>query len=69
ISIVRNESNKPRKVKEVIEFVKKSGGIEYAKQTMNKFHQEAIELLSSLPTSTYKGSLKQLVQFTIERNV
>lgn len=68
ISIIRNESGKPRKVKEVIEFVKKSGGIEYAQQMMNKYHQEAIQLLDSLPASTYKNSLQQLVQFTIERN-
>jgi octaprenyl-diphosphate synthase len=68
INIVRNESGKPKKVKEVIEFVKKSGGIEYAKQTMNQFHQEAIKLLSSFPASPYKTSLEQLVQFTIERN-
>ena len=68
IGIIRNESGKPKKVKEVIEFVKKSGGIEYAQQTMNKFHEEAIQLLSALPASTYKSSLQQLVQFTIERN-
>jgi octaprenyl-diphosphate synthase len=68
ISIVKNESQKPKKVKEVIEFVKKSGGIEYANQTMNKFHQEAMEQLSTLPESQYKTSLLQLVQFTIDRN-
>ena len=68
ISIIRNESGKPKKVKEVIEFVKKSGGIEYAQQTMNKFHEEAIQLLNGLPASNYKNSLQQLVQFTIERN-
>lgn len=68
IGIVKNESEKPKKVKEVIEFVKKSGGIEYANQTMNKYHQEAIELLASLPESPYKTSLHQLVQFTIDRS-
>lgn len=68
ISIVKNESQKPKKVKEVIEFVKKSGGIEYAHQTMNKYYDEAMLLLQSLPESVYKNSLRQLVQFTIERN-
>jgi octaprenyl-diphosphate synthase len=68
ISIVRNESNKPRKVKEVIDFVKKSGGIEYANQAMNRFLQEALHILVGFPDSTYKRSLIQLVQFTIERN-
>lgn len=68
IRIVKNESGKPKKVKEVIEFVKKSGGIEYANQTMRRFHEEAIQLLATLPDSSYKTSLQQLVQFTIDRS-
>jgi octaprenyl-diphosphate synthase len=68
INIVKNESDKPRKVKEVIEFVKRSGGIEYAVSAMNRFHEEAMVLLKDFPDTTYKRSLIQLVQFTIERN-
>lgn len=68
ISIVRNESDKPKKVKEVIEYVKASGGIEYALKSMNKFHQEALTILQDLPDSPYKNSLQQLVQFTIDRS-
>jgi octaprenyl-diphosphate synthase len=68
ISIVKNESDKPKKVKEVIEFVKKSGGLEYAITAMNRYHQEAMTLLNDFPDTVYKKSLIQLVQFTIERN-
>jgi octaprenyl-diphosphate synthase len=68
MSIVKNESEKPKKVKEVIEFVKKSGGIEYANETKSRYHEEAMTLLKNLPDSDYKNSLRQLVQFTIERN-
>jgi octaprenyl-diphosphate synthase len=68
MSIVKNESEKPKKVKEVIEFVKKSGGSEYANETMSRYHEEAMTLLKNLPDSDYKNSLRQLVQFTIERN-
>ncbi|MBL7856149.1 MAG: polyprenyl synthetase family protein [Cyclobacteriaceae bacterium] len=68
ISIIKNESDKPRKVKEVIEYVKQSGGIEYASKAMNKFHSDAIALLQELPDSVHKNSLEQLVQFTIDRN-
>ena len=67
ISIVKNDSEKPRKVKEVIEFVKKSGGIEYAKTAMNRYYQEALNLLIAFPESTYRNSLRDLVQFTIDR--
>lgn len=68
ISIVKNESDKPRKVKEVIAFVKQSGGIDYATTVMNRFHEEALALLKTLPESVYKKSLIELVQFTIDRN-
>jgi len=67
INIVKSDNGKPKKVKEVIDYVKSSGGIDYAKQAMSRFHQEAIKQLSGLPDSSYKNSLAQLVQFTIER--
>jgi octaprenyl-diphosphate synthase len=67
INIVRNDSEKPKKVKEVIDFVKKSGGIDYAKQVMERFYQEALQMVQLLPESAYRKSLKELVQFTIER--
>lgn len=67
IGIVKNESEKPKKVQEVIDFVKKSGGIEYANEAMNNYHLLATNMLSTLPDSVYKKSLSQLVQFTIDR--
>jgi octaprenyl-diphosphate synthase len=67
ISIVKNESEKPKKVNEVIAYVKQSGGIQYAVQKMNQFHKEALEILQGFPDSAYRNSLKDLVQFTIDR--
>jgi octaprenyl-diphosphate synthase len=67
ISIVRNESENPKKVKEVIAYVKESGGIEYAVGKMSQYHQEAMTILDSFPPSDYRNSLKDLVQFTIDR--
>ena len=67
ISIVKNESEKPKKVKEVIAYVKQSGGIQYAIDKMNRFHAEALEILESFPESAYRHSLKDLVQFNIDR--
>lgn len=68
LRIVKNESSNPRKVKEVIAFVKASGGIDYAQKAMEKYHQEALAMLHQFPDSQYKESLIQLVQFTIDRN-
>lgn len=67
VNIVRNKSHVPRKVNEVIEFVKSSGGIDYAVDVMNNFYQEAMDLLAEFPDTEYKTSLEQLVTFTIER--
>ncbi len=68
INIVKNESNKPAKVAQVIEFVKNSGGMQYATEVMERFQAEAFELLNSFPESETRQSLEQLVRFTIERN-
>lgn len=67
ISIVKNESEKPKKVKEVIAYVKQSGGIQYAVGKMNDYHRQALLILESFPDSAYRKSLQDLVQFTIDR--
>ena len=68
INIVKNESENPKKVAEVIAFVKNSGGIDYATEAMNAYVAEAQTLLDSFPDSPYRRSLHQLVQYTIERS-
>jgi octaprenyl-diphosphate synthase len=67
IGIVKNDSENSKKVTYVIDFVKKSGGIEYANQKMRGYHAEALQVLNTFPASEYKTSLEDLVQFTIER--
>ena len=64
---IKLASKKPKMVNEVIDFVKASGGIEYAIKVMEDYHQKAKDILQSLPESTYRSSLEDLVQFTIER--
>jgi octaprenyl-diphosphate synthase len=67
INTIKKHSNKPKKVDEVIAFVKQSGGIEYAEEVMRKYYKEAIDMLDTFEDSEYKTSLGQLVQYTIER--
>lgn len=69
IYIIKNQSEKPRKVSEVIEFVKKSGGIEYATQAMQQYYEEAKNILCTFPASSYKQSLSLLLRYTIERKI
>ena len=68
VNIIKNESENPQKVSEVIDFVKKSGGLEYATQAMKSIVAEAQAILNTFPDSIFKTSLSGLVQFTIERS-
>lgn len=65
--LVKQSEKKPKSVFEVIDFVKNSGGIDYAISVMEDYHKKAKDILESLPESNYRTSLEQLVQFTIDR--
>ena len=68
IRLIKSKSDNPKKVKEVVGFVKESGGIEYAQEVMNRYYHEAKVILESFKPSPYRDSLEQLVTFTIERS-
>ncbi len=69
INIIKNDSDKPAKVAEVIAFVKEKGGIEYAQRQMQIFVDQAMVLLESVPLSMpHRNALQKLVLYTIERN-
>lgn len=65
--MIKRSAEQPKLVSEVIDFVKASGGIKYATGVMEDFHSKANALLAKLPESNYRTSLRQLVQFTIDR--
>ena len=67
INIVKNESHKPEKVDEVIQFVRQSGGLDYAREVMYRFRQEAFDLLDQAPESPSRQSLRDLLVFVTER--
>lgn len=67
INIVKNHSDNPEKVAEVIKLVNESGGIPYTRQKMLEYQQLAIDLLLEFPENTARESLEKLVQFIVER--
>jgi len=67
INIVKNNNNNPKKVAEVIDFVIKSGGIQYAEGKMREYKDKALQLLSEFKDSDAKISLGELVKYTTER--
>ena len=63
-----NNGNKSQQVvNEVVEFVKKNGGVEYASERMHEFKQKAIQTLLSFPESSARKSLIDLVEYTVSR--
>lgn len=64
---VKNNNGKADRINAVIDFVKKSGGLEYSIQCMNNLHAEALQLLHTFPASPSRDSLEQLIRYTIER--
>jgi octaprenyl-diphosphate synthase len=67
IYIVKNEHDNKEKVNEVIRYVKASGGIDYARQKMLDFRQEAFNILHTFPESDIRKGLESLVLFTTDR--
>ncbi|HXH18916.1 MAG TPA: polyprenyl synthetase family protein [Chitinophagales bacterium] len=67
INVFKNHNKDPKKVKEVLQYVKQSGGLEYSIGKMNSYRDEAFSILRSFPENAARVSLEQLVQFTIER--
>ena len=68
IKLVKNHNEDPEKVAEVIQFVRNSGGLDYATQKMLQNQQEAFDILTEFPDNEYKTGLQELVRFTTERN-
>ncbi len=67
IQIVKNESNKPERVREVIEAVRKSDGLAYAQEAMLRYRDEAAEILLHFEDNEARQSLRQLLNYVVER--
>ncbi len=66
---IKNYNNDKKRVKELIDFVKKSGGLEYAIGVMKDFQQKAKNILNDFPDSQVKISLNLMLDYVIERKL
>lgn len=64
---IKRYNNDQKRVKELIEFVKKSGGLDYAVGVMKDFQQKAKNILDEFPNSEAKTSLNLMLDYVIER--
>lgn len=67
INLIKRHSEEKEKVREVIEFVNQSGGLQYATDVMYRYRAEAFELLHEFPESVARKSLEDLVIFVTDR--
>ncbi len=67
INSVKNHNTDKKRVKEVIDFVRSKGGLEYAVQKMLLFKEEALAMLKLYPESDYRNSLELMVNYVVER--
>ncbi|MEE9438180.1 MAG: polyprenyl synthetase family protein [Saprospiraceae bacterium] len=67
INAIKKDSTNPKKVKEVISFVKENNGLEYAEKVMKEFQQKAFTLLEEFPDNEARVSIRELIAFVVER--
>ena len=67
INCIKNHNNDKKVVKEVINYVKESGGIEYTVLKLKSFQKAAIDALNDYPDNQFKQSLIELVNYVIKR--
>lgn len=67
INSVKKHNKNKKRVKEVIDFVKKNGGIEYTTNQMNTYQKQALEILNSYPDSEFKESLVTMINYVVDR--
>jgi octaprenyl-diphosphate synthase len=64
---IKNGNRSQKVVNEVIQFVKETGGIEFASKKMFEFKDQALEGLEYFPPSPAREALTNLVNFTVSR--
>ena len=67
IRTIKNKSNDKQAVKEIIQLVTQTGGIDYAAQKMHQYKEEAFQILQEFPDSPARKGLEELVTYTVER--
>lgn len=65
--IIKRYNTDANKVKELVQIVVENKGIDYARSKMEAFRNEALQILDTFPAGEARESLRELVQYTIDR--
>lgn len=68
INVVKRHNRNRKKVEQVMQMVKQTGGMQYAQKRMNEYHQKALDILKSFPEGEAKSSLVALSDYVITRS-
>lgn len=68
INLVKNHTEQPEKLQEIVDFVHAQGGIAYAGQEMLRHQAEAFDVLYTMPEHEARLGLENLVRYTTERS-
>jgi len=67
INTIKNDSKNSKKVEQIINIVKEKKGLEYAKNKMDLFVNEALGILKEFENNESKSSLVDLVSYVVNR--
>ncbi len=67
INTVKNHNEDKPRVEQLVRMVIDKGGIDYATQVMHRFRDEALAVLDAFPAGEARSSLRQLVEYTVDR--
>lgn len=67
-ALMKNGALANHEIKEVIDFVTSSGGIDYASELSNQYIKDAHGILEKYPDSPYREGLKNLSEYVINRS-
>ena len=67
INIIRKNNKNKKNLEEVLNFVKKHKGLEFAEEKMNEYKNLALDVLTYFPDNPAKIALYDLVNFTVNR--
>lgn len=68
LRLIKNNHNSTKKIKEIIDFVSKKNGLDYAVAKMEEHKERAIASLDGFPESNAKRALVDLANYITERN-
>jgi len=66
-ALIKKHNENPEKVREIIQWVHQSGGLEYARNKMMALKNEALAELMHFPPGEVRESLETLLDYTVNR--